>query len=109
MKFSEDSRDRLQSSLTGSAVALIQENMDLIIRDLERASAERDAGDIGVEIPVIVKLHIEQVGAERITISPAIEWTRKKTTKDDADPIDIDFRQGILPITVEVIKRKARK
>lgn len=108
MKLASENRDRISASLASAATALLDENVDLIISDLEKASADRDSVTDTVEIPVTVKLVIAQAGAERVLISPTIEWTRKKTTKDDAEPTVLDFNQTELPLQIE-IKRKGRK
>ena len=84
-------RDRIRAALTDKLTGLVEESMEDILRDLLRSRAEN--GGAAGEITAKLAFPILLIGESKVRIEAAIEWERKKKTKHESEPSQIDLLQ----------------
>jgi len=88
-------REAVRDKLVNAAQGLIDQNVDLIMRDLAKTAADSEMG-FG-ELPVTVSFKMTSEN-RKVTIDASIEWKRTKKCGDSLDLIVIDPDQKELPL-----------
>ena len=89
-------REAVRDKLVNAAQGLIDQNVDLIMRDLSKTAADSDS--LTGDLPVAVSFKMSSQG-RKVMIDASIEWKRTKKCSDSLDMIVIDPDQKELQLS----------